>query len=96
MMGSSLISTLLVIWGIITVALVVVVIYRATVGIHEEDQLFLDRAESALEKDQVDTLARINQLDPILKGLAIASGGLLLVIATVWLYRGLYGPPMGM
>ena len=92
MMGSSLISTLLVIWGIITVALIGLVIYRAVVGIHEEDQLFLDRAETALEKDQLETLARIKVLDPILKVLAIASGGLLLVIAAVWLYRGLYGP----
>ena len=92
MMGSSLISTLLVIWGIITVALIGLVIYRAVVGIHEEYQLFLDRAETALEKDQLETLARIKVLDPILKVLAIASGGLLLVIAAVWLYRGLYGP----
>ncbi|MBI4442769.1 MAG: hypothetical protein HY649_05275 [Acidobacteria bacterium] len=93
MLGVSLLSTLLVIWGIITVALVVVVIYRAVVGIHEEDQLFLDRAEAAMEREQVETLARIRVLDPILKVLAIASGGLLLVIAAVWLYRGLYGPP---
>ena len=92
MLGVSLLSTLLMIWGIITVALIVVVIYRSVVGIHEEDQLFLDRAESAMEKEQVETLARIHLVDPILKGLAIASGGLLLVIAAVWLYRGLYGP----
>ena len=94
MLGVSLLSTLLVIWGIITVALIVVVIYRSVVGIHEENQIFLDRAEAALEKEQVETLTRIRRLDPILKGLAIASGGLLLVIAAVWLYRGLYGPMM--
>ena len=92
MVGVSLISTLLGIWGIVTVVLIGLVIYRATVGIHEEDQLFLDRAETALESDQLKTLARIRSLDPIIKGLAIASGCLLLVIAAVWLYRGLYGP----
>jgi len=94
MLGVSLLSTLLVIWGIITVALIVVVIYRSVVGIHEENQIFLDRAEAALEKEQVETLTRIKRLDPILKGLAIASGGLLLLIAAVWVYRGLYGPMM--
>ena len=92
MFGISLLATLLTIWGALTVVLIGFLIYRAVVGIHEEDQIFLDRAGAAMEKEQVETLARINRLDPIVKGLAIASGGLLLIIAAVWLYRGLYGP----
>ena len=92
MFGVSLVAALLAIWGVLTVSLIALVIYRAVVGLHEEDQIFLDRAEAALEKAQVETLARINRLDPIIKGLAIVSGGLLLVIASVWIYQGLYGP----
>jgi len=94
MLGFSLFTLLLFVWAALTVVLVGVWIYRAIIGMHEEDQLFLDRAEAALEQNQIETLQRINRLDPILKGLAIASGGLLLILGAVWLYRGLYGPVM--
>ena len=92
MLGDSLLSTLLVVWVGFTVVLIGLVIYRALVTIHEEDQLFLDRAEAALEREQAQTLARIKHLDPFVKGLTIVSGALILIIAAVWLYRGLYGP----
>jgi len=94
MFGVSLLTTLLIVWGVLTVALIGLLIYRAMIGLHEEDQIFLDQAGAALEKEQVETLAHINRLDPFVKGLAIASGGLLLIIAAVWVYRGLYGPMM--
>jgi len=79
-------------WVGLTVVLVVLVIYRALVGIHEEDQIFLDRAEAALEQEQVEVLRKINRIDPIIKGLAIASGSLILILIGVWIYRGLYAP----
>ena len=88
----TLLTTLLVIWAAITVILILLVIYRAILGSHEEDQLFLDRAEAALEQNQLDTVRQINRLDPVMKLLAIASGALILIIAAVWVYRGLYGP----
>ena len=93
MEGVSLFTLLLVVWAALTVVLVGVWIYRAIIGMHEEDQIFLDRAEAALEQNQIETLRRINRIDPILKGLAIASGGLLLVLGAVWLYQGLYAAP---
>jgi len=49
----SLLTLLMVLWGAITVVLIGLVIYRAVVGIHEEDQIFLDQAEVSLEKEQV-------------------------------------------
>lgn len=86
----SLFTVVLVVWAVLTVVLVGVWIYRAIIGMHEEDQIFLDRAEAALEQNQIETLQRINRIDPILKGLAIASGGLLLILGAVWVYQGLY------
>ena len=90
-MRITLLSAAEVVWGVITVFLVALLIYRSVLGIHEEDQVFLDQAEAALEKEQVETLAKINRIDPIIKGAAVLSVGLLLVIAGVWLYRGLSG-----
>lgn len=94
MEGFSLFTLLLFVWAALTVVLVGLWIYRAIIGMREEDQLFLDRAEAALEQNQIETLQRINRIDPILKGLAIASGGLLLILGAVWVYQGLYSSTM--
>lgn len=88
----SVLTLLVVIWGTLTVLLLALVIVRSFVGLGEEDQIFLDRAEAALENEQREVTQRINRLDPIIKVCAIASGGLLLVIVVWWIYRGLYGP----
>jgi len=79
-------------WAGLTVVLVVLLIYRALLGLHEEDQIFLDRAEAALEQEQVEVLRKIRRIDPIVKGLAIASGSLIVILIGVWIYRGLYAP----
>ena len=90
-MRITLLSAAVVVWGVITVFLVALLIYRAILGIHEEDQIFLDQAEAALEKEQVETLTKINRIDPIIKGAAVLSVGLLLGIVGLWFYRGLHG-----
>lgn len=90
----SLLSILMVLWAAITVVLIGFVIYRSVVGIHEEDQLFLDRAEQDLELAQVETLKQILRLDIVIKGFGIVSGCLLLAIAAIWVYRGLFGGPL--
>ncbi len=82
-------------WSAITVVLVVLVIYRAVVGIHEEDQLFLNRAQTAPEIEQAETLRRIHHLDLFIKGFGILSGVLLLVIAAIWVYGGFFGQTPG-
>ena len=79
-------------WAGLTVVLVVLLIYRALLGLHEEDQIFLDRAEAALEQEQVEVLRKIRRIDPIVKGLAIASGSLIVILIAIWIYRGLYAP----
>jgi len=89
-----LLITLVVIWAAITLLLIGSIIYRSIVGIHEEDQLFLDQAESLLEKEQEETLRRIHVVDPLIKWSGAASGALLLVIAAIWVYQGIYAPPL--
>ena len=92
MLEVSLFTLMLAVWGGLTVLLIGLLIYRALIGIHEEDQIFLGRAEAAMEQEQVNVLRRINRIDPIIRWLAIASGCLILILAGVWVYRGLYGP----
>ena len=77
-------------WGATMAVLLAFVIYRAIQGIHEEDQIFLDRAEAALEREHAQTLERIIRLNGVIKWMGIAAGVLTLTIAAIWLYQGLY------
>jgi hypothetical protein len=84
------IDLLLVIWGIVTAALVILVIYRGTLSLHEDDQLFLGDSESHLAKEQEQLVARLTRLAPIVRLLGVTSGVLILLIAGMWIWRGLH------
>jgi hypothetical protein len=85
----SLISMLLVIWGVLTTILVVLMIYRSTLSIHEDNQLFIDQSESHMEKEQTALLVRMKKLQWPLRLLGSASGLLILIIFGIWLWKGL-------
>ena len=80
---------LLVAWGIVTAIFLVLLIWRSLLESHEDDQLFIDAAEEHMAKDQRDLIARINTLSRPIMASGVAAGGLLLVIAGLWLYTGL-------
>jgi hypothetical protein len=79
----------LITWGAVTAVLVVTMIYRTLVSMKEDDQLFLDPAESKLQQEQEEILHRIHRIDPYAKGLGVASAGLLLVSGGVFMYEAL-------
>jgi len=80
---------LLIAWGILTTILVVLMIYKSTLTMHEDDSIFLNETESQMEKDQVEILAKVNKITPILKVLGALSGLMILVIAGLFVYQGL-------
>src|SRR5882762_11151672 len=80
---------LLVAWGILTGILIILLIYRSTLTMHEDDSIFLNETESQMEKDQVEILAKVNKITPILKVLGALSGVMILVIAGLFVYQGL-------
>ncbi len=89
----SLLLVLLIVWSIITAALIVVVIYRSVISLHEDDQLFLDRAEAGLEREQQEVQARLKATTPYLKYLGVASGVLAVALVGMWVYQGLSMQP---
>jgi len=80
---------LLVSWGGLTVLLIVLLIYRSTLTMHEDDQLFLDDSEAHMAKDQMEIMSKVNKLTPIVKVLGTLSGLMFLVIAGLFVYQGL-------
>jgi uncharacterized membrane-anchored protein YhcB (DUF1043 family) len=80
---------LLTVWGVLTGVLVILLIYRSTLTMQEDDQLFLDDTKSALEQEQRELIAKVNKLNPFVKVLGAASGIMFLVIAGMFIYQGL-------
>jgi len=80
---------LLIVWGVLTGVLIVLLIYRSTLTMKEDDQLFLDDSASAMAKDQMEIMAKVNKITPLVKVLGAASGVMILVIAGWAVYLGL-------
>jgi hypothetical protein len=79
----------LAVWGVLTAVLVILLIYRSTLTMQEDDQLFLGESESHMEKEQIEIMAKVNKITPLVKWLGAASGLLILVIAGIAVYQGL-------
>ncbi len=84
-------SVLMAIWAVLTTALAVLLIYRSALTMHEDDQLFLDNAESHLEKEQQQLRMRQDRIRPYVNILSASSGLLVLLMAGLWLWRGWNG-----
>jgi len=80
------IMMLSVVWAVITAALVIVLIYRSTLSMHEDDQLFLDESTANLRAEQEQLLKKMGKITPIVRILGAASGVLILVIAGMALW----------
>jgi len=86
MSGLSPMVMLLILWGGITLVLVVLLIYRSTLSMHEDDQLFLSEGETQLAQEQLDLQKRMNKLQPFVRACGALSVGLLVVLAGLGLY----------
>ena len=80
---------LLIVWGVLTAVLIALLIYRGTLTMHEDDQLFLGESESHMAREQVEIMARVNKLGPFVKVLGTASAVMILGIAGLAIYQGL-------
>ena len=82
---------LLVAWGILTGILIILLIYKSTLTMHEDDSIFLHETESQMHKDQTEVIAKMRRITPIVKVLGALSGAMILVIAGLFIYQGLNG-----
>ena len=86
---SSTLTNLLIVWGVVTAVLVILLIYRSTLAMREDDQLFLSDSESHMQVEQQEVISRLNRVNLPVRILGGASGLLILVIAGMWIYEGL-------
>jgi hypothetical protein len=82
---------LLIAWGILTGILIILLIYKSTLTMHENDSIDLHETESQMHKDQTEVLNKMKKLTPIVKVLGALSGVMLLVIAGLFIFQGLNG-----
>jgi len=79
--------SLSVLWGVITAALIVLLIYRSTLTMQEDDQLYLSDSESHMQKEQTEILTKVNKINPLVRWLGASSAVLFLVVAGMWTYQ---------
>jgi len=86
---SPLMVTLAIAWGAVTTVLVILLIYRGTLTMHEDDQLFLDDAESHMQQEQAELLGKIDRLQPYVRATMAGSGALLAILVAMLVWDGI-------
>ena len=78
-----------VIFGVFAIGLIVLLIYKSTLTMHRDDQLFLDDASSHMQEEQTELLAKVNRLTVPVRVFSIGSAVFLLVLVAMLIYRQL-------
>jgi hypothetical protein len=77
------------IFGLFAIGLIVLLIYRSTLTMHEDDQLFLDEANSHMQEEQTELLTKVNRLTLPVRVFSIGSGVFLLAFLAMLIYQKL-------
>ena len=76
-------------FGLFAVGLVVLLIYKSTLTMHEDDQLFLDDANSHMQEEQTELLMKVSKLTIPMRVFSIGSGVFLLAFLALLIYQKL-------
>jgi multisubunit Na+/H+ antiporter MnhB subunit len=76
-------------FGLFAVCLIVLLIYKSTLTMHEDDQLFLDDANSHMQEEQTELLTKVNKLTVPMRVFSIGSGVFLLAFLAMLIYQKL-------
>ena len=76
-------------FGLFAVGLIVLLIYKSTLTMHEDDQLFLDDANSHMQEEQTELLTKVNRLTVPMRVFSIGSGVFLLAFLAMLIYQKL-------
>jgi multisubunit Na+/H+ antiporter MnhB subunit len=76
-------------FGVFAVGLIVLLIYKSTLTMHEDDQLFLDEANSHMQEEQTELLTKVNKLTVPMRVFSVGSGVFLLAFLAMLIYQKL-------
>jgi multisubunit Na+/H+ antiporter MnhB subunit len=76
-------------FGLFAVGLIVLLIYKSTLTMHEDDQLFLDEANSHMQEEQTELLTKVSKLTIPMRVFSIGSGVFLLAFLALLIYQKL-------
>jgi hypothetical protein len=85
---NSTIMDILLVWGVVTAVLVALVVYRGTIEIREDDQIFLGSSGDIRAQEQQEIISKVEKLAMPIKILTISSVILLLIAGGAKLYEG--------
>lgn len=68
------VPAMLIVWGFTVLIMIVTLMYRSRLGRDEEDQLFLDDSFSQAKAEQAAIAARVQKVQPLVKGSEILAG----------------------
>jgi len=85
----SILFELVLAWGVLTAALIAVLIYRGTLTMREDDQLFLGESEAHMQREQLEIMQKVNRLGPFVKVLGTASGLMIIGIVSLAVYQAM-------
>ena len=77
------------VFGLFAVGLIILLIYKSTLTMHEDDQLFLDDNNSHMQEEQTELLVKVNRLTVPMWVFSIGSGVFLLVLVAMEIYQKL-------
>jgi len=76
-------------FGLFAIGLIVLLIYKSTLTMHEDDQLFLDDANSHMQEEQTELLTKVNRLTIPVRVFTVGSGVFLLAFLAMLIYQKL-------
>ena len=77
------------VFGLFAIGLIVLLIYKSTLTMHEDDQLFLDDNNSHMQEEQTELLVKVNRLTVPMWVFSIGSGVFLLLLVGMVIYQKL-------
>jgi len=78
-----------VIFGVFAIGLIALLIYKSTLTMRRDDQLFLDDTSSHMQEEQTELLAKVNRLTIPVRVFSIGSGVFLLALVAMLIYQKL-------
>ncbi len=82
----SAIPAMLIIWAVVTLSFLLLLAYRSQITRYEEDQLFLNGANTNEEQEQNEIVRKVKRLAPFIRILGGAASLVTISIVGLWMY----------